>query len=637
MSKDEVASKQDTDEQTQAEDEPSTKRPRGKKSKSSKKADSRPQLLVRPPSESLELYGLDPEDGSESHQAGFSRDETESTREFPSLKAEEAWFVHDQSSLPLSVGHILAHEEQRIIIDECLDIQSYEQRYRVHLDGSDEPLLLRRGRRSAPFLRYELEMRALSEIAEDDPCEVLAHPQLHWFDDESSYLLCPWHQGQRGSAFLSNESLDLLTVVRVLQQLSGALRRLHRCGYILTSLRPSSFSVDLSGPRLHVWLEDMLNLCETVDRPPYPLSTPYTAPEVGDLVPADEGVDIYSIGALLHRAVSRRELTANRSARSFLPSTDAEQSPMVAQILTRTLGLPSERFFDVAELEKALQQLEQELIPRLRIEIALRSSTGLNPLRIVNQDSGGFVEQRSVHRSRTHHLGFYCVADGMGGHEDGDRASELAVQGALRCFQQMLLELESEQWAPQLAQHCKRIAAAGSRHLVETIHREGGGRRMGTTFTGVLLHDDKLALAHLGDSRAILQREHKMTVLSEDHSLVGMMVKAGQLTIEQAERSDEKNILMRSIGADHIVRAEHFDGFDVAAGSTVLSARPGDRIVLVSDGVWGMIPRPEMEELIDQHSAAAALAQELCQESIKRGGVDNVVVLVLSFELETPF
>ena len=563
-------------------------------------------------------------------------DSNEHTRELPVVRAEELWLVHDRPPQVLKAGTEIVINLHNVNILSCIAVQTFERRYRVAVDGFEHPVMLKQGAKGAQFVRYELEAEILKKVQASE--ENLRFPKFYdyWEDDECKYLLTELPGGRPYFNLLESGELELRDHVRILQEVAAILRTLHHLGYVLTSLRPMSFDVTVNRG-YEVRLTDFLNVCETVERPPYALASPFTAPEITELGPADEGADIFSIGALLHRIVTGEDVPGERVHGLFIPQLVDAQVPMVFQLLARSLGSPSERFFDIEELEKAFQQLERELIPRLRVSTTMRTSTGINPLRIVNQDSGGFIERKSLHRSIQTHTGFYCVADGMGGHEDGDRASELAVQGALRCYEQLSLELNHDQWRDGCALLCRRIAAAGSRNLVETITRSGGGRRMGTTFTGVLVVDNQLALAHIGDSRAILFRNNQLEFLSEDHSLVGMMVKAGQMTEEQAERADEKNILMRSVGAEHIIQAEMFDGFESTLGAKVFTAEPGDRLVLVSDGVWGMIPRIDMVEVFRRTKACDDLCDALCSEAIKRGGGDNVIVVALDFREEPSF
>jgi len=575
-------------------------------------------------------------DEEESAETPEHADPVDHTRELPVLRAEELWFIYDEPPSALSPGTEIEGDGHTFLVVAGLGVQTFERRYRVTMDGKAQSLLLKQGARGASFVRYGLEAEALGAVHEDDePVAGIPRVYAHWCDDDHEYLVTDMPGGRPYAHVLSEGKIDLAEHVAILKDLTRIVHRFHSAGYIITSLRPTSFDV-VPGHSHPVQIADLLNLCETVEPPPYPLASPFTAPEITEQSPADEGADIFSIGALLYRIVTGEDVQSTSRSGFYSPATPATRQPMVSQILARTLGAPSERFFDVSDLEKALEQLEHELAPQLRIDVALRSSTGINPMRIVNQDSGGYHEIRRMHRSVQRHVGFYCVADGMGGHEEGDRASELATSGALRCFQQLALEIDHDGWRDGCAALCKRIAAAGSAHLVDTIREEGGARRMGTTFTGVLVVDDCVALAHLGDSRAMLFRDDTLELLSEDHSLVGMMVKAGQMTEEQAEQADEKNILMRSLGADHPVRPELFDGLEAKRDAGVFKARPGDRIILVSDGVWGMVPRPDIARLCREHANASELCDVLCNEAIRRGGGDNVVVLTLDFQHEAP-
>ena len=557
------------------------------------------------------------------------------TRELPALVNEELWFLCDTTPEPIAVDSELSFKDEVYTVLSCISSQAFERKYRVRA-STGEIFLLKQAPLNAPFIRYEIEAQLLEELNELGH-EGFLKPIGYWQNDQNHLLLTAYPGGVPYTQLLDQKELDLATHASIVQDIVSCLEPIHQLGYILTSLRPSSIFVQRH-PVEKVTLVDFLNLTQTVEIPPYALASPFTAPEVTELVPADEGVDIYSIGALLYSAVTGEEAPTTYQ-RLFLPENQQAQAPVVFQVLTRCLSAPSERFFDLVELSKALRQLARELTPRLQVSVAMRSSTGINPLRIVNQDSGAYLEQKSHHRSEQKHLGFYCVADGMGGHEDGDRASELAVQGALRCFQELLLEHSHEDIALHLHDYCKEIAAAASKNLVDTVAQEGGGRRMGTTFTAVLLAGNKLALSHLGDSRAILFRDQELLFLSEDHSLVGMMVKAGQMTAEQAENADEKNILMRSLGAENLISSHGFDGLDVTQGEPLFEVKEGDRLILVSDGVWGMIPRIDMTKVFERCPLGDTnkLADELCAEAIERVGSDNVIVIALDFSAEEEF
>lgn len=560
-------------------------------------------------------------------------DPLEHTRELPVLRADELWFVHDSAPPQLQPGQELRWQDDRSLqILSVLGNHTYERRYLVAAEGIDQPCLLKQGAADAPFLRYEVEAAMLHGVHAEGSFANLPQVHAHWRDNtDTQFILLDHVHGQSLSQWLEQHVLDLSEGVDILLSLVQILRRVHSTGHVLTSLRPSSIQILQPDPNSSpsAFLDDFCNLVETLSPPPYPMASPYTSPEVSERSPADEDADFFSIGALLYRMVSGHDLPAYRLNRPYQPDSPSTRLPLVVQILTRTLSPPSDRFIEVDDLERALNQLQRELQPRLHLTHAMFTSTGLNPLRIVNQDSAGYMETRLTHRTEMQYRAFFCVADGMGGHAEGDRASELAVQGAIAKFQSLNVEVEHARWKTDAAKLCKEIASAASKKLVETIRAEGTRKKMGTTFTAVLVTDAVLTLAHVGDSRAILVRDDELRILSEDHSLVNMMVKAGQMTAEQAERCGEKNILMRSMGADHPLRPDMLDGLDVLVGSHTLDLRPGDRVILLSDGVWGMITRTDMLAILQKHPDTRDACEQLCHEALVRGGFDNVAAIVL--------
>jgi serine/threonine protein phosphatase PrpC len=564
-------------------------------------------------------------------EVSASIDPLEHTRELPALRADELWFVHDSSPRALPPGHELRWQDRTVQILSSVTNHTYERRYRVAVEGIDQPCILKHGAADAPFLRYDAEVAMLNAVFADGPCAGLPQVFGHWSTDDEQFILIEHLQGTSLAQWLDDHTLNLSAGISVLISLVRLLSRIHCTGHVLTSLRPTSVFLTQPDPTQPdgVFLDDFCNIVETLSPPPYPMASPYTSPEVSERSPADEDADFYSVGALLYRMVSGHDLPTYRQNRPFQPDSAPTRLPLVLQILSRTLTSPSERFIEVEDLERALLQLQRELQPRLLVRHAMFSSTGLNPLRIVNQDSAGYMEVRLTHRTEMHYRGFFCVADGMGGHAEGDRASELAVQGALARFQSLNSELPHDQWRTHNARLCKDMASAASRKLVDTIRAEGTRKKMGTTFTAVLIVDTTLSLAHVGDSRAILVRDDELLILSEDHSLVNMMVKAGQMTAEQAERCGEKNILMRSMGADHPLRPDMLDGLDILTPGLSLDLRAGDRVILLSDGVWGMIPRPDMLRILQSHADTKDACEQLCNEALIRGGYDNVAAIVL--------
>jgi protein phosphatase len=143
---------------------------------------------------------------------------------------------------------------------------------------------------------------------------------------------------------------------------------------------------------------------------------------------------------------------------------------------------------------------------------------------------------------------------------------------------------------------------------------------MGTTCTALALNDLRLYYVHVGDSRLYLVRHNSISRLTKDHSYVGRLVESGILNSEEAEHHPQRHILTAALGA----------GGEVVADSpeTPVTLEDGDTLVLCTDGLWGLVPEPEILKVVDEHEASAACA-ELVKIARQRGGPDNITVQIL--------
>lgn len=205
----------------------------------------------------------------------------------------------------------------------------------------------------------------------------------------------------------------------------------------------------------------------------------------------------------------------------------------------------------------------------------------------------------------------FVVADGMGGHAAGEVASEIATS--------ILAEK-----APQTPD------AEALGHAVEEANLEiiaaaedGRGREgMGTTCTAAILKEDRLIIAQVGDSRAYLLHQGKLQQLTRDHSLVAMMVEAGQLTPEEARVHPRRSVITRALGTDPSTKPDLYE-IDVEAG---------DRLLLCSDGLYGMVEDPAIQAIMTRTADPQRCASQLVNEAIAAGGNDNVTVVVVDIE-----
>ncbi len=201
----------------------------------------------------------------------------------------------------------------------------------------------------------------------------------------------------------------------------------------------------------------------------------------------------------------------------------------------------------------------------------------------------------------------FAVADGMGGHEAGEIASEITVN--------TLAEL-----APShLDAEGLTAAVEAANYNVIKAPRQGIGRDgMGTTLTAAMLEGERLLIAQVGDSRAYLLHKGHLQQITRDHSLMADLIEAGQITPEEARVHPNRSVITRAIGSDIHMRPDIYE----------LNVDAGDRILLCSDGLSSMISNNAIESIMRRQSDAQHCADELVTAALENGGADNVTVVV---------
>lgn len=204
----------------------------------------------------------------------------------------------------------------------------------------------------------------------------------------------------------------------------------------------------------------------------------------------------------------------------------------------------------------------------------------------------------------------FVVADGMGGHLAGDVASATAIE--------MIKEQTGDIRPDDLETLAAMLKKANS-----AIWSKGGDdpnlRGMGTTCTLVLLDGSKARIAHVGDSRAYLFHGGELQQITEDHTLVGRMVREGRLSSEDAERHPQRSVITRALGVDE----------DVEVDLGTLELDDGDRLLICSDGLSSMIPHASIAEVLGDGSDAQSAADLLVERANEAGGEDNITVVVI--------
>lgn len=205
----------------------------------------------------------------------------------------------------------------------------------------------------------------------------------------------------------------------------------------------------------------------------------------------------------------------------------------------------------------------------------------------------------------------FAVADGMGGHEAGEIASEITIN--------TLNDL-----APQSAdaEALARAVVAANLNVIKAPSQGVGREGMGTTLTAAILEKERLVIAQVGDSRAYLLHNGSLQQLTRDHSLMADMIEAGQLTEAEARVHPNRSVITRAIGSDPHMQPDLYE----------LNVEMGDRLLLCSDGICGMIEDHEIASIMRQAPSAQSCADQLVEAALAAGGFDNATAVVVDVE-----
>ena len=228
---------------------------------------------------------------------------------------------------------------------------------------------------------------------------------------------------------------------------------------------------------------------------------------------------------------------------------------------------------------------------------------------------------------RSHVVGprgtLFMVADGMGGAAAGEIASAMAVEVVVR-------DLVMRWSASSSTDPANFVAAvrAATEHANARIHRYAGEHReyrgMGTTATIAGLLGDTLYVAQVGDSRGYLVRDGQARQITKDQSLMQRLVEAGEITAEEAEVSDRRNIILQALGPEPQIRVD----------LTHQQVRRGDVLILCSDGLSGLVRADEIARAVREEPELVALCKRLIDTANSAGGPDNITVIAARFDGE---
>ena len=203
----------------------------------------------------------------------------------------------------------------------------------------------------------------------------------------------------------------------------------------------------------------------------------------------------------------------------------------------------------------------------------------------------------------------FIVADGMGGHKAGDYASRMSVENFIDYVMKAPPELPI-----RIVDNAIRYV---NQMVMEKSEQHPELKGMGTTFVAAFIVDKTLYVANVGDSRLYLI-DGEINQVTEDHSFVGAMLRAGELTKDEARNHPDKNIITRAIGASWDIRVDFFE----------VDLEPGDRILMCSDGLSNMVDDDRLLDIISNTYIGDTI-DVLIDEAKKNGGLDNITAILI--------
>jgi PPM family protein phosphatase len=276
--------------------------------------------------------------------------------------------------------------------------------------------------------------------------------------------------------------------------------------------------------------------------------------------------------------------------------------------------------------------LSEERVNRGAVRVSVFGKTDLGRSRDHNEDTFLVADLSTGNASlqpevRRHEIGargsIFMVADGMGGAAAGELASAMAADLIYR-HMATAWATDTDASPDQFAYRMREAVELANGQIYSYAREHPDLRGMGTTVTAAGIFGSDLYLTQIGDSRAYLVRGTEAVQLTKDQSLMQRLVDAGELTADEAEQSERRNIILQALGPDPRIKVD----------LTHQPIRRGDILILCSDGLSGVVRKEEFAQLAREHTDLPALCSALIDLANARGGPDNITVVAAHFDGE---
>ncbi|HVN29282.1 MAG TPA: Stp1/IreP family PP2C-type Ser/Thr phosphatase [Candidatus Binataceae bacterium] len=446
----------------------------------------------------------------------------------------------------------------------------------------------------------------------------LTHPAFEkatagFANDGRVYLVYPESTSTPLSRRRGGLKMSEPDAIAIAVQVCQAVGFVHRRGLRLNDICPDSVALAADGRAKMIGLNYVSNDNELESDPIF--NDGYTAPEIYRQKKVDKRADVFSVGALLYSMLTGERLQSETwreeagPIRFYPPHV---VTPSLEQVILRAVQFnPGERWANIDAMKTELLKLAGEF----KIRAAALTDVGM--MREHNEDSVmtfEFFRDSEVEPAQNF---LYVVCDGMGGAEEGEIASGIAVAVVRDYVEDRLRHGETAVLGDMLSGALEEA----NRRILEYQKEHPEARGMGSTGVCAAIVPPDGAVAWVGDSRAYLLEGGALRRLTKDHSLVERLVEIGQITPEEARHHEHKNVITRSLGARQSGPA--------GAEAVALKLRRGDRLLLCSDGLMAHVADPEICQIMMRHDDPYPIARELIAAANAGGGSDNISVIVV--------
>ncbi len=480
-------------------------------------------------------------------------------------------------------------------------------------------------------------IKPLLEKIKDSPHPNLVRPLDVFLDGKDIFVVFENLDGEDLGNLLNIGGVFPERVLDWAIQACHGLMHLHSLGILHRDIQPSHLFLTEDGTLKITGFSRISSMGEAVfDNS---VTDGYSPPEAYGLLGGKIGKrsDIFSLGASLYSLLAGKELSLSREDFfSFPPfssigkKVDAEMERIILKCVRKE---PVERYDSVEELMADLKKLkesgfkEKESMKFYQLDVYARSDVGM--VRRTNQDAYLVTTFNSYEKSTHLEWGLFVVADGMGGEAEGDKASSIAIKVLSHSVLSSFLPdpamentriLISEDVKDKLEHVLRKAFADANTSVYEYSRRKASRRGMGCTISACIIVGDNMCIAHAGDTRVYLYNcSDGLTQVTEDHSLVGRLVQLGQLTREEAMNSPQRNAVYRAMGTTKQLEVDIYHK----------KVKPGDYVIICSDGVWEYFTDKEMVSIIKEKFTPKKIVDHFIQTCLDRGADDNATVIVL--------